>query len=175
MVRRDDKVQRVRTARNAADHGGNLLHGLAAGGKDFVLGVGLVAARVNLIMIDVHDLLAGKNRPQVVFFHGFQVVKLDAPTLRHALLQHGLPLRQVLAGHIVIQHLIIRCHLHPRVGQQRGHTQPRVGRQHAQPGRQLHSRLRVLGQQGGKLRAHFIAHSVGDNHHGAFLVACHTL
>ena len=146
MIRRDDKVQRVRTARNAADHGGNLLHSLTAGGKDFVLGVGLVAARVNLVMVDVHDLLPGENSPQVVFFHGFQVVKLDAPALRHALLQHGLPLRQVLAGHIVNQHLILRCPLHPRMGQQRRHTQPRVGRQHAQPGCQLHSRLRVLGQ-----------------------------
>ena len=63
VVCRYDKVMGISAAIDAADQIHDLLHGFLTGVEHLILGVGLVATGIDLIVVHVDDLPLGKDIP----------------------------------------------------------------------------------------------------------------
>ena len=169
VVCRYDKVMGVSAAIDAADQIHDLLHGFLTGVEHLILGVGLVATGIDLVVVHIDDLPLGEDIPQVCHLHALDLVKLDTDTVRHIALQHLLTPCQRIAEGAIHQNLKVIGHFQRAVREKRSHAQPGIGGQHAQLHVQLRRALGVILHPGKKLLPYLIPHSIGDDDHGALL------
>ena len=61
MISSNNKPVCIRTGRDAADQVGDFRNRLLTGDKDFILGIGLIATGINLVVLHIHYLFAGED------------------------------------------------------------------------------------------------------------------
>ena len=65
MISSDDKPVCIRTGRDAADQVDNFRNRLLTGDKDFILGIGLIATGINLVVVHINHLFTGEDAAQL--------------------------------------------------------------------------------------------------------------
>ena len=76
-----------------------------------ILGICLVSARVDLIMIYIDNLTFCQHIAQLCHFQIFDIIELYTDTIRVIALQHLLPTCQIIAKDTIYQHLEVIRHL----------------------------------------------------------------
>lgn len=97
VVSRDEEMDGIGTDSQPSDQPHNLVHGLLAGGENLILRAGLVPVGVDLILIHIDDLLAGKDLPQFGHLHGLEIIQLNTSAFRAMALQDLLAGSQIIA------------------------------------------------------------------------------
>ena len=169
VISGDDKPVCNSHCRDAADQVDNFRNRLLTGDKDFILGIGLIATGINLVVVHIHDLFAGEDAAQLGDLEGLDAVKLDANAIRAVLLQNRFSFSKVIARHTIDQHLEIVRHRQLRVWKQRRHAETGIGRQNTELDFQLRCTLWIILHPAEQLLAHLIAHGIRDDDHRALL------
>ena len=86
----------------------NLFNCFFASSKDFIFRSRFISTGIYLIMINIHNVLSGKDRTKVCLFHCFHWIKLNALTVYFILFKNSFPLLRGTARFSVYQYIIRR-------------------------------------------------------------------
>lgn len=117
MIRCNHEMMRIGAAGDLPDQIHDLNNRLLAGGKYFILGICFISTGVDLVMVHVHNLLAGKDIAQIIFLQAFDVIKLHAAAVLLMCLKNSLPSSQIIAKDIICQHTEVIRHRQCAMGQ----------------------------------------------------------
>ena len=167
MVCRYDKVPDVRIVGQAADFLVQFFHSLLAGRKDLVFRAGLIAAGIDLVVVNIHQRLAREVAAQFVAAHILHLVELDAAAVFLCRLQDAFPCSSAHRFLSKDGYGAVRLNLQTDMRQQCCHAELCIGGHCADSRGQLCRAFCIHRQRFKKLLCHFVPHGIRDKHHHA--------